>query len=295
MTESKYGRLFSKLWLILFISWGILTFFLCTLIEAQYLRSEVSFDLTKLPETKQKRVEVLQETIREYIDNSNWTDTPLDIEIPLTLTMSLTDRSEAHEDRYGVQLQVTNKRDIQYKDRYGFFPYQMNDPLYRDDNSYEPLTGLIDFYVYMILGGEMDKRAILGGTPFYQKAQEVCENAGFGRSEFHQGWDERKDIIDKILSEEWDTFRKLKAIFFKAKVLYNQGHGNKARQYCRVVVLELGKMFDTNSEDERVKEFLKYHYFEIGELFKDKTDPALFQRLIELDSDHRDEYEKYLD
>ena len=284
------------------VMWSLCLFLFCSALfslfslraEAQRLTSTINLDMTRLSQEKQKRLEGLQEALRQYIDDSRWTDEQLNYEVPFTFTMAeMQDLSTTYEDRYSTKLQISNNRDIQYQDKYCRFLYQMNDALFRDDANYEPLTGLVDFYVYMVLAGEMDKRAILGGTAFYQKAQEVCTNAGFGRSEFHLGWDRRKDLIEHMLSEDMQTFRKLQAIFFRAKVYHVNGDGTKARQYCRVVILELGKMYDENSEDERVKDFFKYHYFEIGELFKDKKDPTLFQRLIELDPDHKEEYEKY--
>ena len=292
----SYISLSKALWSGVVVLCWIFTPHSTTLIEAQLLKSTVFLDISRLPQDKQKKLEGLQETIQQYIDDSRWLDEPHDFEVPFTFTIAeMMDISETYEDRYSTKFQASNNRDIQYKDRYCRFPYQMNEPLLRDDFSYDPFTGLIDYYVYMVFGGEMDKRAILGGTPFYQKALDVCMNAGFSQTEFYKGWDERKDLVENIMSEEWETFRKLQAIFFKAKVLYTQGKSNKARQYCRVVILELGKMFDTDPEDVRVKDFLKYHYFEIGELFKDKKDPALFQRLIELDPSHREDYEKYID
>jgi hypothetical protein len=189
-------------------------------------------------------------------------------------------------------VQISNSRDIQFTDKYCRFPYQMNDPLFRDDVNYDPLTGLIDFYVYMTIGAEMDKRAILGGTPYYQKAQNVCTDAGFEQDEFYNGWDRRKQLVESMLSESMDTYRKIQAIFFKAKVLHAQGDSNKARKYCRAVVQELEKMVTTNKDDQRVKDFFKYHYFEIVEMFKDAKDAAFFERLIKLDPDHQKEYQR---
>ncbi|MFQ6092246.1 MAG: DUF4835 family protein [bacterium] len=296
MKKSGRDRSASGVWgpVVLLFCW-VLALFCTAQTEAQHLKSKVVLNLTQLAEVKQKRVEGLQETIRDYIDNSRWIDDPFDFEVPLSFTMSLQDISQTYEDRYLAQLQVSNNRDIQYRDKYCRFPYQMNDPLFRDDSNYDPLTGLIDFYVYMILGGEMDKRAILGGTPFYEKALEVCQNAGFGRSEFYQGWDLRKELVEKVLDDEMATFRKLEAVFFRAKVYHKDGRGKKARQYCRAVILKLGKMFEANPQDERIKDFFKYHYFEIGELFEDEKASALFEKLIELDPEHREEYEKYID
>ena len=294
MKKYRCNRFMFRVWLsiVLVLCWGGL-FLFSVQSGAQNLKSQIILDITQLPETKQERVEGLDQTIQDYIDNSQWTDDPLGFDVALTFTMSLQDISQSHEDRYAVQLQASNTRDIQHMDRYCRFPYQMNDPLFRDDNTYEPLTGLIDFYIYMILGGEMDKRALLGGTQFYEKALNVCENASFGRSEFYKGWDIRKELVDNVLSKEMEIVRKLQAIFFRAKVYHQEGNSAKARRYCRAVVVELGKMHDTNPEDERVKEFFKYHYFEFGELFEDAKDPELFKRLIELDPEHKEEYEKY--
>lgn len=281
-------------WLGLVLLCSVLAGLIPLQTKAQMLKSTIDLDITRLSQEKQKRIEGLPEALQQYIDDSRWTDEQHNFEVPLSFIMAeMQDLSTTYEDRYSTKLRISNNRDIQYQDKYCRFPYQVNDPLFRDDTNYDPLTGLVDFYVYMVLGGEMDKRAILGGTPFYQKAEEMCTNAGFGRSEFHLGWDRRKELIEHTLSKKMETFRKLQAIFFRAKVYHVNGEGAKARQYCRVVILELGKMYDKNSEDERVKDFFKYHYFEIGELFEENKDPALFQRLIELDPDHREEYEKY--
>lgn len=274
-------------------TWGFSYLFSAS-VEAQNFKSAVVLDDIQLPETKKERLEGLDETIREYIDNSQWFDNPLNFEVPITLTLSLRDISAQHEDRYEAQLKASNNRDIHYQDRFCKFPYQMNEPLFRDDNTYDPLTGFIDFYIYMIVAGEMDKRALLGGTSFYEKALKVCENATFGESIFHKGWDERTDLVERMLDEEMETIRKLQTIFFRAKVYHQEGNSSKARRYCRAVVIELGKMFDEDSNDERVKEFLKYRYFDFGPLFEEDKDPTLFQRLVELDPDHREEYEKYI-
>lgn len=296
MKKNGCDRYISAVWwpIVLVFCWVLIP--LCgSQIEAQHLKSTVVLDLTQLPQDKQKRVEGLQEMIRDYIDNSQWVDDLFDFEVSLTFTMSLQDISQTYEDRYSAQLKVSNNRDIQHNDRYCRFPYQMNDPLFRDDSNYDPLTGLIDFYVYMILGGEMDKRALLGGTPFYQKALNVCMNASFGRSEFHRGWDERKEAGEKILAEEMETFRQLQAIFFRAKFYDKNGESEKAKRYCRAVIIELGEMFEADPQDERIEGFFKYHYFEIIDLFKEDDVPALFVKLIELDPDHKEEYEKYTD
>ncbi len=263
-----------------------------SLSQAQQFKSTVTLNISQLPQEKQKRVESLQETVRDYIENSEWTEEQYEFEVPFTLTMTLQDMSETYEDRYSAQMQVSNQRDMQHTDKYCRFPYQVNDQLYRDDASYDPLTGLIDFYVYMALGVEMDKRARLGGTPYYQKAERICTDAGFGQDEFYTGWDTRKELVEKALADDMQTYRILQYVFFKARLMYTQGEENKARQYTRVVVQELGKMAEADQADLRIKDFFKYHYFEIVAMFKDTENQALFEKLIELDPDHRDDYQQ---
>ena len=59
--------------------------------------------------------------------------------------------------------------------------WQFNFPegksLIHDDLEFEPLTGFIDFYLYLLLGYDFDTFSEYGGTEWLQKSQDVVDLA----------------------------------------------------------------------------------------------------------------------
>lgn len=57
------------------------------------------------------------------------------------------------------------------------FGYPEGKSLIHDDLEFEPLTGFIDFYLYLILGFDFDTFSQYGGTEWFQKSQDVVDLA----------------------------------------------------------------------------------------------------------------------
>jgi len=57
------------------------------------------------------------------------------------------------------------------------FGYPEGKSLIHDDLEFEPLTGFIDFYLYLILGFDFDTFSQFGGTEWFQKSQDVVDLA----------------------------------------------------------------------------------------------------------------------
>jgi hypothetical protein len=184
---------------------------------AQQVKAHVKVMLERLPLLKQKKLNDLEEKIEYYLDDYNWTKESLDEEIPITMQIFLTDKSVSYEDRYAGSILISNNLDIQYTDKYWNFPYQAEDRLVHNENAYNTFTGLLDFYMYLVLGGEYDKYGRFLGTPFYEKAKHISDQAKFN-SQFIYGWEERDVKIASILSDEYTSFRIMKDLFFLGMV-----------------------------------------------------------------------------
>ncbi|HPI80203.1 MAG TPA: DUF4835 family protein [Cyclobacteriaceae bacterium] len=67
---------------------------------------------------------------------------------------------------------------LNFADREWEFEYIESMPLEYNDNTYiSNLTSMLAFYVYIVLGMDYDSFAELGGTPYFQKALTVVNNA----------------------------------------------------------------------------------------------------------------------
>lgn len=67
---------------------------------------------------------------------------------------------------------------LNFADREWEFEYIESMPLEYNDNTYiSNLTSMLAFYAYIVLGMDYDSFAELGGTPYFQKALTVVNNA----------------------------------------------------------------------------------------------------------------------
>lgn len=75
---------------------------------------------------------------------------------------------------------------LNFKDTRVEFDYKEGDQLIRNDNSWDSnLTGILDFYAYLILALDFDSFSPKGGQPYFDKAASVVQMA---QSSGEIGW-----------------------------------------------------------------------------------------------------------
>ena len=258
---------------------------------AQQIRAEVKLLLERLPLEKQQKLKNLAEDIEVYINDHDWTGEIWDKEIPVSIQIFLQDNSVNYESRYAGTFLITNNLDIQYYDKYWRFPYQYEERLLHQDGIYHPFMGFIDFYVYLILGGEYDKQGRFLGTPYYEKANYISEQAKFV-NQFIRGWEERTLLVDKILSDSYKPFREMKDLFFLG-LSYVGEEDSTARKYCTQSLSIFEKILRDDPYDEEAIRFIKVHHIEYIDIFKEDRD--MLEMLMRVDKERAKTYQKYLD
>jgi hypothetical protein len=273
--------------------WAVLTvigFSISADVRAQKLVSEVKMIMERLPLDKQKKLQNFGSDIESYINDFDWTGTNSDYEIPLSLQIYLQDMSASYEDRYAGTFSISNTVDVQFYDKYWRFPHQAEDRLVHDETVYNAFTGFVNFYVYLVLGSEFDKWGSLGGTPFFEKAKQINDQARFD-SQFNLGWDERTKLLQRITSQDNVPFRKSKSLFFTA---FNAAEGDTSvKRTCLQGVSLIEGVLKKNPEHKDALDYMKAHYVQIGDIFKD--DDAVLQRLIAIDPEHKEAYQRFID
>jgi len=261
--------------------------------KAQEVRAEVSTILKTLPLDKQQRLADFAQKIERYINNYEWFDEP-EITVEIKMQWLLQDISSSSEERYRAQILVSNNSDIQYFDKRCRFPYNPNEPIIHNEPAFTPLTGLIDFYVYLIIAGELDKYGTLAGTPFYQKALDIAQQARYGLGRFNEGWDLRVELAKRLLSEEHKPFREMVDYYFYGLSVKDDDI-EEARKYVAEAVRRLAAILEKDPKNDFCQKFLDAHHIEIIDLFANAKDKGIFRTLMELDPDHADAYKKHLE
>ncbi|HDQ46209.1 MAG TPA: DUF4835 family protein [bacterium] len=269
---------------------GIILFAGTAILHGQQISADVSVIIERLSLDKQQRLKNLDQEIATYLSDYDWTGEDLEPAIPVTVQIFLQDVSASHEDRYMGTFLISNGTDIQYYDKYWRFPYKHGDPLVHLPNVYHPFTGFLDFYVYLILGGEYDKMGRLAGSPYFEKAKQISDQAMFDAN-FQRGWKERAELIHYLLSEDYKPFRDMKDLFYLG-LSYIEEDMDMAQKYCEEAVAALEKIFRKDPEHKDAINFVKSHYIEIIDIFKDR--PDVLRRMIRIDPDHKGAYEQHM-
>lgn len=166
------------------------------LLPAQELNCRVSV-LSQQVQLSDKRIFTTLETaIREFMNNTKWSNDQFkrDERIECILTFNITKYNQPDEMSGSLQIQVrrtafnTNYGSVllNFQDDNVQFRYLEYQPIEFADNAFiSGLSSLLGYYAYVILAIDYDSYALEGGTQYWQKAQQVVQNA---QQDAAKGW-----------------------------------------------------------------------------------------------------------
>ena len=261
---------------------------------AQRIEAEVETDLRTLPQERQEKLTDFADKVRHYLNNSPWCEDEWDYPVYIQATIRLQDMTSGAEERYQGTLVISNSYDIQFSDIRWRFAYQSGDMISYDENDVDSFTSFLNFYVYMILGGEFDKWSTLGGTQYYEKARNIAEQAKFGLGRFIEGWDRRQELVNYFLSEQHKPFREMVDYYFYGLSFVQQDNA-KARKHIATAIDKLDRLIANDPDNEYAQDFLKAHYQEIVEVYRRALNKQPLRTMMILDPDHERIYRDILE
>ncbi len=270
---------------------GIVLGLLSSAARSQKPVAEVKINTEKLiQEVRDKLVNIKLE-LETFVTNRDWSDNPMQYDIPVKIDIFFESaQPTSFEDRYVARLVLSNGTDYQASDKRWVFPYQQGTKL-SYAGQFNPLTGMIEFYMYIMLGQEFDKANKLGGDPYYQKANDVIQQSKF--SEFFQnGWKERQLHIEKLLSKERIPLRELEYFFLQAKQRLRLDDRKVAGQYLRVIIIRLKGM---NPEMEGIERFYQLHHLDLARMLSTLSLRKELENLTHLDPSNAVTYRQFLE
>lgn len=261
-------------------------------IQAQRPVAKINVNLEKFTqqEIRDKLIN-FQGKLEQYINNYEWTDNEHRYNIPVQIDILFERaRPTSFEDRYDARFIISNGTDFQDSDKRWTFAYQEGESL-THTGQFHSLTGMLDFFIYILLGHELDKLAKLGGTPYYQKAEEVVQLSKF--SEFFQtGWKERSVRIADIISEDRVPLRQLEYFFIQATQWMRLDNRKTANQYLKVILI---KLKDLNMESEGLSRFFQIHHLELARMLSVLGMAEELNELKRLDPANVGTYQQFLE
>jgi hypothetical protein len=191
---------------------------------------------------------------------------------------------------YRGQFLVNSRSGENYLDKSCEFPYQTGQSYEHQDALFIPLLGLVDYYVNLIIGGELDTYILKGGNNYYDRARNIADT--YLVSNFSLGWRTRQEEALQNTDGEHAFLRDAKFYFYEG-LFYIEFRRDlkKAPEYAKRVVESLGQIHRLRPNSTALKRFLDAHYQEFCKLFEHDNTQENILAMADIDNRHRETYE----
>jgi hypothetical protein len=165
-------------------------------LHAQELNCMVSINTPKVEGTERKIYETMQNAVYEFMNTRRWTNYNFKDGERIECTMLITINDRTGADEFKGTLNVVIRRPVlnaAYNsvllntiDKYFTIKYVEYQPLdYTDGSFTSNFTSILAYYANIICAMYFDSFSPSGGTEFFQKAQDIVNNA---QNTSEQGW-----------------------------------------------------------------------------------------------------------
>jgi hypothetical protein len=190
------------------------------LLTAQELNCNLVINSDMIQGTNKSVFTTLEKSAAEFVNNRRWTDLSYAQHERIDCNMNII-ISKVEDDVFTGEIQVQSRRPVfnssynttlfNFRDNNFVFSYKEFEVLEFNENVITSnLTAVLTYYVYVIIGYDMDSYARLGGTPYFQAAERIVSSA---QSLDMPGWRafessrNRYALINNLTDEAFKKFR----------------------------------------------------------------------------------------
>lgn len=171
--------------------------------------------------TEKKIFETLQQELNDFVNNRKWTNYAYKPEERIEGTILITVSQRASSDQFVARINVALRRPVfnasyntsllNYIDKDFEFTYVEYQPLDYSDNVFTSnLTSTIAYYLYMFLGLDGDTFARMGGSQYFDKAQNIVNLAQNAREKGWKGFESQKNrywLVENLTNPTYSSIR----------------------------------------------------------------------------------------
>lgn len=203
----------------------IFILFISLSLQAQELNCNININSSKIQGSNKNVFTTLQKSMMEFVNNRRWTDLTFEKSERIECTLNIVINT-MENDNYTAEITIQARRPVfnssynstllNFKDNTFSFTYQEFDQLEFSPNDVNSsITATLAYYAYLIIGYNNDAFTRLGGTPYFQQAENIVNQA---QSKEWPGWKafenskNRYALINNIMDE---AFKKYREFFYE--------------------------------------------------------------------------------
>ena len=253
--------------------------------EGEELNANVTLNASKVQGTNTEVFTQLEEALKAFINDRKWTPNVYEEVERINCNFTFIVNSYANDGSFDCSLMVQASRPVYgasytstlflYEDKSIKFKYQPFDRLdFIEDNLDNNLTAVVAFYVYMIIGMDMDSMGELGGSEFLNKALTIANNAqNLGDAGWRAGSssNNRYSIIDDYMNGAMEPVRKLMYKYHRLGLDTMFKNADGGRKAITESIALLNKAYEDRPMAYFTKLFTEYKVDEIVNVYSKCT------------------------
>ncbi|MGD1046328.1 MAG: DUF4835 family protein [Bacteroidota bacterium] len=281
------------------------------LLVSQELNCTVTINIESIQSAQRGYLRTFAQDIERYMNNTRFTNEDLDGEkIQCSLDIFFT--TATSDNHYQAQVAVSSQRPIYIGDEKSDrttlvmrvldnnwnFAYTPNQRMNHDEMIFDPFTGFLDFYAYLIIGYDLETYIPMSGSACFQKALNTVQLAS--NSAVGKDWQQsttgysKFGITDELSNVKYNAFRTaFNNYHFDGIDLLatdkQKGLGNMLTAIASINDIRLRQ----NSSSVVVKQFFDAKFKEIAEAFQAYSDRSVYETLSTYDQEHRSTYQEW--
>ncbi len=280
-------------------------------VRGQELNCTVTINSTQITTSDRGIFREMKTSIEQFMNSRKWTGEAFKNYEKINCNMLITITKMPAIGNFSASVQVQAARPVynsnysslifNFADRDWEFEYIESLPLEYNDNTYTTnLTSMLALYAYLIIGVDADTFSELGGTPYFQRALAVVNNA---QQANRPGWQplnsnrSRYWIVENYNNGQMQEMRKSLYSYHRLGLDTFDKDPDKSREVILKGLREVKKVRDVNPTSILVVSFFDAKSKELANIFSSgniQVRREAYDIITAIDPSNRSSYEKMI-
>lgn len=280
-------------------------------VSAQELKCTVTINASQVQTSDQSIFKEMKTSIEQFINTRKWTNDVFKTHEKINCNFLITITKMPSIGSFEASVQVQSARPVfntnypsllfNFADRDWEFEYIESMQLEYNDNTYmSNLTSMLALYAYVILGLDYDSFSELGGTPYFQRALNVVQNA---QQAGRPGWQSlgsnrsRYWLVENLNNPQLTDLRKAIYSYHRLGLDTFDKDPDKSRTVILKGLRDIKKLRDINPNAILIISFFDAKGKELANIFSDgniQLRREAYDIITTIDPSNRTTYEKII-
>ncbi|MDR0810919.1 MAG: DUF4835 family protein [Paludibacter sp.] len=189
-------------------------------LASQELNCNIQINSDQVQGTNKSVFNTLQRSISDFVNNRRWTNMTFANSERIDCNMNILVK-KVEDNVFTAEIQIQSRRPVfhtnysatlfNFRDQNFTFDYKEFDQLEMNESAISSnLTAVLVYYAYIILGYDMDSYSRLGGTPFFEQAEQIvniAQSAEFAGWKAFESTRNRYALVNNLTDEAFKRYR----------------------------------------------------------------------------------------